>query len=163
MKRRVLTILILSGAVLVIAVLAWFIVSNTKDSTSLETKTYQSLSQSVNLPLYMPKNSATYKFESASAQDESIVISTYTTDKGVINVTQQPRPVVDPYNEKVKPADSYITSVGNARLFPDVKGEPYVVVQTEKTWVIVRSTDQKILSKDLKAFCLALTEVKASN
>jgi len=133
-----------------------------KAALSPEMTTYQGLSSSVNLPLYGTNKPAQYRFQSASSQDGSLVISTYATDKGVINVSQQPRPASDPYGERVKAADSYTTSVGDARLFPDEKQNPYVVVQTAKTWVIVRSSNETILSKDLKDFCLSLQAVETA-
>ena len=121
-----------------------------------ELSTYRVLAAQTSLPLYSTKQTNQYRFKDAVVADETIVIATYETSKGDITVTNQPRPTNDPFLT-IEPVDKFATSIGDARLYPNDKQEPYIVVYAPLTWLVVRSNSEQIGSNDLKAFVLSLT------
>jgi hypothetical protein len=131
-------------------------------ANKMELSTYGVLAAQTSLPLYATKDEAKYRFMDAKAADDTIVIATYETDKGIINVTNQPKPTVDPFLN-IDPVDKFATSIGDARLYPDDQEEPYLVVYTPLTWVIIRSTSDQVASSDLKAFALSLRPAEDSD
>ncbi|CAN5461368.1 hypothetical protein BH10PAT3_BH10PAT3_7430 [soil metagenome] len=113
----------------------------------------------IDMPVYATKRPDKYKLQRAYSEDSgSIVLSSYSSDKGVIGVTQQPKPAVDPFGS-IKPVSTFVTESGDARLLPDNEGNPYIIINTPFTWVIVHTQSIKITSDDLKAFCLTLQKV----
>ena len=115
------------------------------------------LSAQTSLPLYPSQNPEKFEFIQATKADETIVIMTYRTSEGIINVTNQPKPSVDPFI-RIEPVEKFTTPIGEAKLYPDNNGNPYIVVYAPLSWVIVRSgTEQTQISSDiLKAFSLSL-------
>jgi hypothetical protein len=149
-KRAILTMLLF--ALLLGAVTLYVLFVTSKDS---QATIYETLGVQTGLDVYYTDETTNYQLIDASAEQGNIIISTYQSNKGLINVTQQVRPSTDPFRG-IEAADSFTTSIGDGRIYPDNNDNPYVVIDTPLTWIIIRSTSEQITSADLKKFSLSL-------
>jgi len=77
-----------------------------------------------------------------------------------VSITQQPKPTSKDLLEKATPTDSYMTNIGQAQLFPNDRKDPWVLVETPTTWVIITPLNNDTDSRDLKVVALSLHQVK---
>ena len=150
------------GIALLLLITVLFLVFRLNNTHDADVSQYVDLAKSTGLTLYETDDDKRYVFQAASAEDQAIVLATYASPDGVITLTQQPKPVTDPFGS-TKPADSFATRIGNARIYPDDKGEPYVIIDAPLTWLIIRSPSEAVTSAKLKEFCLSLSQVPRSN
>lgn len=141
---------------------AAYLLLNQDSGENTERSQYRNLAKSTGLVLYETDDDKKYPLATASSEDQAIVLATYSSPEGIITLTQQPKPVTDPFGT-TKPADSFATKIGNARIYPDDKGEPYVIIDAPLTWLIVRSPSETVTSAKLKEFCLSLSQVPTAD
>jgi len=53
-----------------------------------------------------------------------------------------------------------MTNIGQAQLFPNDRKDPWVLVETPTTWVIITPLNNDTDSRDLKVVALSLHQVK---
>ena len=162
MKQNLLYISLLSGVVAV-TILGFIFITNRSNITQDESKTNDvlaSISSQSNIPIYDSADQIMYRLNNAT-KEKDFIFSSYRSDKGEISVTQQPTPSTDPFLLK-DAADTFTTPIGEAKIYPDNQGNPYVVIDAPLSWVIVRSRSESISSADLKRFSISLEQKNLS-
>jgi hypothetical protein len=140
--KRLIGILILIS--LIVGV--WFIfLRNGPQNKSEDISALQTAKQSVSFPVFYAKPQPTYTLDPSSVSTSRGLISfAYKYGEDIINVSEQPKPLVI---EQVTKTREFDTPIGSAYL-ADLNGHTAGFIQTEKTLIILSS--QNIIADKLK-------------